>query len=87
MTGRIGTDSVYSPFSLLSPVRSIWYYQGSGHVWQRRFKPFPIQQDEHLLTVLSDVETWWQRIAARKREKLLKSRMSAFLRQFPYGSL
>jgi putative transposase len=28
------------------------HYQGSGHVWQGRFKAFPIQQDEHLLTVL-----------------------------------
>ena len=28
----------------------------SGHVWQGRFKAFPIQQDEHLLTVLSYVE-------------------------------
>ena len=28
----------------------------SGHVWQGRFKVFPIQQDEHLLTVLAYVE-------------------------------
>lgn len=28
----------------------------SGHVWQGRFKAFPIQQDEHLLTVLAYVE-------------------------------
>jgi hypothetical protein len=27
-------------------------YQRSGHVWQRRFRCFPIQEDEHLLTVL-----------------------------------
>ncbi len=31
-------------------------YQGSGHVWQGRFKAFPIQKDEHLLTVLRYVE-------------------------------
>lgn len=31
-------------------------YHGSGHVWQGRFKAFPIQQDEHLLTVLRYVE-------------------------------
>ena len=31
-------------------------YGGSGHVWQGRFKAFPIQQDEHLLTVLRYVE-------------------------------
>jgi putative transposase len=31
-------------------------YQLSGHVWQGRFKAFPIAQDEHLLTVLRYVE-------------------------------
>ena len=29
---------------------------GSGHVWQGRFKAFPIQDDAHLLTVLRYVE-------------------------------
>ena len=28
----------------------------SGHVWQGRFKAFPIESDEHLLTVLRYVE-------------------------------
>jgi putative transposase len=32
------------------------HYQSSGHVWQGRFKAFPIQQDEHLLTVLRYIE-------------------------------
>jgi putative transposase len=32
------------------------HYGGSGHIWQGRFKAFPIQQDEHLLTVLRYVE-------------------------------
>jgi putative transposase len=27
-------------------------HESSGHVWQGRFKSFPIQEDEHLLTVL-----------------------------------
>jgi putative transposase len=27
-------------------------HASSGHVWQGRFKSFPIQEDEHLLTVL-----------------------------------
>jgi putative transposase len=31
-------------------------YRGSGHVWQGRFKAFPIEQDDHLLTVLRYVE-------------------------------
>ena len=28
------------------------HYHSTGHVWQGRFKSFPIQQDNHLLTVL-----------------------------------
>ena len=32
------------------------HYHGSGHVWQGRFKAFPIQADEHLLTVLRYAE-------------------------------
>jgi putative transposase len=31
-------------------------YGGSGHLWQGRFKAFPIERDEHLLTVLRYVE-------------------------------
>lgn len=32
------------------------HHHGSGHVWQGRFKSFPIQRDTHLLTVLRYVE-------------------------------
>jgi putative transposase len=32
------------------------HYHSSGHVWQGRFKAFPIQRDEHLLTVMRYVE-------------------------------
>ena len=32
------------------------HYRGSGHVWQGRFKAFPIGEDEHLWTVLRYVE-------------------------------
>ena len=32
------------------------HYRTSGHVWQGRFKAFPIEQDGHLLTVLRYVE-------------------------------
>ena len=28
------------------------YYGGSDHIWQGRFKSFPVQRDEHLITVL-----------------------------------
>ena len=31
-------------------------HRTSGHVWQGRFQAFPIQEDEHLLTVLRYVE-------------------------------
>ena len=29
---------------------------GGGHLWQGRFKSFPVQEDKHLLTVLRYVE-------------------------------
>ena len=32
------------------------HHRTSGHVWQGRFKAFPIQENEHLLTVLRYVE-------------------------------
>jgi putative transposase len=32
------------------------HYHSSGHVWQGRFKAFPIEENEHLLTVLRYVE-------------------------------
>jgi putative transposase len=32
------------------------HYRSSGHVWQGRFKAFPIQDDDHLWTVLRYVE-------------------------------
>ena len=32
------------------------HYNSSGHVWQGRFKAFPIEEDEHLWTVLRYVE-------------------------------
>src|SRR5271165_906685 len=36
--------------------RYLRHYRHSGHVWQARFKAFPIQQDEHFLTVVRYVE-------------------------------
>jgi putative transposase len=36
--------------------RYLRHYHSSGHVWQGRFKAFPIQKDEHLLTVLRYIE-------------------------------
>lgn len=38
---------------LTSYVRSYHkHYGGSGHILQGRFKSFPVQRDEHLMTVL-----------------------------------
>ena len=37
-------------------VRHRRVYGGCGHVWQGRFKAFPVQQDHHLLTVIRYVE-------------------------------
>lgn len=49
-------DAALSPFMqwwMTSHVRRYHrHYHSHGHVWQGRFKSFPIQQDHHLLTVL-----------------------------------
>jgi putative transposase len=39
----------------LTPIFS-QHYHSSGHVWQVRFRAFPIQEDDHLLTVLRYIE-------------------------------
>jgi putative transposase len=45
--------STFMQWSLTAHVRRYHkHYRSHGHVWQGRFKSFPIQQDEHLLTVL-----------------------------------
>lgn len=54
-------DQVSDFFRRLSLTHSMrWHVQhkslGSGHVYQGRFKSFPIEQDEHLLSVLRYVE-------------------------------
>ncbi|WP_406698302.1 hypothetical protein V5E97_05525 [Singulisphaera sp. Ch08] len=36
--------------------RYLRHYHSSGHVWQGRFKAFPIQADDHLRTVLRYIE-------------------------------
>jgi REP-associated tyrosine transposase len=50
------TEAALSPFMqwwMTSHVRRYHrHYHSHGHVWQGRFKSFPIQQDGHLLTVL-----------------------------------
>lgn len=32
------------------------HYNSSGHVWQGRYKSFPVQNDEHLLTIVRYIE-------------------------------
>jgi len=32
------------------------HYKTSGHIWQGRFKAFPVEQDNHMLTVLRYIE-------------------------------
>ena len=36
--------------------RYLRHYHSSGHIWQGRFKAFPTEEDEHLLTVLRYIE-------------------------------
>jgi putative transposase len=49
--------SVYMQWLMTAHVRRYHrHYHSSGHVWQGRFKVFPIQEDLHLLTVLRYVE-------------------------------
>jgi putative transposase len=52
-----GDLSAYMAWLLTAHVRRYHqHYHSSGHVWQGRFRAFPIQEDEHLLTVLRYIE-------------------------------
>jgi putative transposase len=52
-----GDLSDYMGWLLTAHVRRYHqHYHGSGHVYQGRFRPFPIQEDDHLLTVLRYIE-------------------------------
>lgn len=51
-------------------------YRSSGHVWQGRFKAFPIERDEHLLTVLRYVE-----------RNALRARLVRQAQNWPWSSL
>jgi putative transposase len=54
---RDGDLSRFMQWLLTAHVRRYHRVHGSsGHVWQGRFKAFPIQSDDHLLTVLRYVE-------------------------------
>lgn len=61
------------------------HYGSSGHIWQGRFKSFPVQRDEHLMTVLryvlqnpvraglSDTVHEWPWSSARRRQLVDRS--------------
>jgi putative transposase len=52
-----GDLSGYMRWLLTAHVRRYHqHYRGSGHVYQGRFRSFPIQEDAHLLTVLRYIE-------------------------------
>ena len=56
--------------------RYLRHYHHSGHVWQGRFKAFPIQDDEHLATVVRYVE-----------RNALRAGLAARAEDWPWGSL
>jgi putative transposase len=52
-----GQLSDYMAWLLTAHVRRYHqHYHSSGHIWQGRFKSFPIEDDGHLLTVLRYIE-------------------------------
>src|SRR5438309_4441079 len=52
-----GALSAYMRWMLTAHVRRYHqHYHGSGHVYQGRFRSFPIQEDDHLLAVLRYIE-------------------------------
>jgi putative transposase len=52
-----GDLSLWMQWLLTAHVRRYHrWHDSSGHVWQGRFKAFPIEQDDHLLTVLRYIE-------------------------------
>jgi len=56
--------------------RYLKHYGHSGHVWQGRFKAFPTQDDEHLVTVVRYVE-----------RNPLRAAMVARAEEWPWSSL
>jgi putative transposase len=79
---RDGDLSAYMMWLTTAHVRRYHHhYHSSGHVWQGRFRSFPIQEDEHLLTVhryiernpvraglVARAQDWLWSSAARHRE-------------------
>src|SRR5260370_40205105 len=54
---RDGDLSEYMMWLMTAHVRRYHqHYHSSGHVWQERYRSFPIQKDDHLLTVHRYIE-------------------------------
>jgi len=53
-TGAVSTAMHWTQTSYVSRFRT--RYRSTGHILQGRFKPFPIQEDSHLVTVMRYVE-------------------------------
>lgn len=72
-----GDLSSWMQWLMTSHVRRYHKHYGSdGHVWQGRFKAFPIQDDEHLLTVVRYVE-----------RNALRARLVEITEHWPWTSL
>ena len=72
-----GDMSRFMQWLLTAHVRRYHAVHGtSGHLWQGRFKAFPIQEDNHLLTVLRYVE-----------RNPLRARLVRRAETWPWGSL
>ncbi len=52
------------------------HYRSSGHIWQGRFKAFPIQDDDHLLIVLRYIE-----------RNPLRAKLAGRAKDWPWSSL
>lgn len=69
--------SQFMQWLLTSHVRRYHQHYGtSGHVWQGRFKSFPVQRDEHLITVLRYV-----------LQNPVRAGLSNTAREWPWSSL
>jgi putative transposase len=69
--------SVWMQWLLTSHVRRYHrQYRGSGRIWQGRFKAFPVQDDDHLLTVMRYVE-----------RNALTANLVGRAEEWPWGSL
>ena len=62
------------------------HYHTTGHVWQGRFKAFPIQEGDHLLTVLRYVERNPFRAGLVPGDAELVALRRSVERGVPYGS-